>query len=69
MGYTLHDKPHPRGEVTLTVRMRCDLRVSVQVLVKSGEHCDGYYKEPALTSANFTPDGWFRTGDIGAHKL
>lgn len=37
----------------------------VQVLVKSSESGDMYYKEPELSKENFTPDGWFRTGDIG----
>lgn len=49
MGYTLRDTPYARGEV----------------LVRSNESGDGYYKEAELTKENFTADGWFRTGDIG----
>jgi long-chain acyl-CoA synthetase len=37
-----------------------------EIQVKSPGLMLGYYKEPALTRAAFTPDGWLRTGDKGA---
>ncbi len=56
------------GCVLPTVRMRVvdknaeghgELQVSGDSVMK------GYYKDPKATAAVFTPDGWFRTGDIG----
>ena len=36
-----------------------------ELQVRSPTNMLGYYKDPAGTSAAFTPDGFFRTGDIG----
>jgi len=36
-----------------------------ELLYKGYAVFEGYYKEPELTAASFTPDGWFRTGDLG----
>jgi long-chain acyl-CoA synthetase len=36
-----------------------------EVLIKSPGQCIGYYKQPELTAESFTPDGFFRTGDLG----
>jgi long-chain acyl-CoA synthetase len=36
-----------------------------EVLVKGDIVMLGYYKDPASTQASFTPDGYFRTGDLG----
>jgi long-subunit acyl-CoA synthetase (AMP-forming) len=36
-----------------------------EVLIKSPGQCIGYYKQPELTAASFTEDGFFRTGDLG----
>ena len=36
-----------------------------EIQVQSPSLLMGYYKNPEETQAVFTPDGWFRTGDIG----
>ena len=38
---------------------------SGEIQVKSPGLMLGYYKEPELTRASFTPDGWLHTGDKG----
>jgi long-subunit acyl-CoA synthetase (AMP-forming) len=39
-----------------------------EVLIKSPGQCSGYYKQPELTAASFTEDGFFRTGDLGERR-
>jgi long-chain acyl-CoA synthetase len=36
-----------------------------EVWAKGPNIMKGYYKEPELTSQVITPDGWFKTGDLG----
>lgn len=36
-----------------------------EILAKGPNVFAGYFKDPAATAAAFTPDGWFRTGDLG----
>ena len=48
MGYTLDDKPYPRGEI----------------LAKTTQMFSGYINNPEETRAALTKDGYFRTGDI-----
>jgi long-subunit acyl-CoA synthetase (AMP-forming) len=39
-----------------------------EVLIKSPGQFAGYYKQPELTAASFTDDGFFRTGDLGERR-
>ena len=36
-----------------------------EIVVKGPNVMVGYYKNPQATSDAFTPDGWFRTKDLG----
>jgi long-subunit acyl-CoA synthetase (AMP-forming) len=39
-----------------------------EILIKSPGQFSGYYKQPDLTAASFTEDGFFRTGDLGERR-
>jgi long-chain acyl-CoA synthetase len=49
MGYTHLDKPQPRGELW----------------IRGNSVASGYYKNEEESKKAITPDGWFKTGDVG----
>ena len=57
------------GRAALNMQIRIDSadpqRIPGEVQVKGPNVCLGYYKNPEVTAKCFTPDGWFRTGDMG----
>jgi len=48
--------------------VQAKLSAEGEILVKSPGQCSGYYKQPELTAASFTEDGFFRTGDRGERR-
>jgi len=48
-GYFAKNKPNPQGEIW----------------IRGDAVADGYWKNEEETKASLTPDGWFKTGDIG----
>ena len=57
------------GRAAMNMQIRIDspdpMNVPGEVQVKGPNVCLGYYKNEEATSASFTEDGWFRTGDMG----
>jgi acyl-CoA synthetase (AMP-forming)/AMP-acid ligase II len=45
---------------------QADLGEDGEIQLRGPQVFAGYWNDPAGTQAAFTPDGWFRTGDIGA---
>ena len=39
-----------------------------EILIRSPGQFSGYFKQPELTAASFTEDGFFRTGDLGERR-
>ncbi|EJU00585.1 long-chain-fatty-acid-CoA-ligase [Dacryopinax primogenitus] len=36
-----------------------------EIWIRGNSLCKGYFKRPDLNEEAFTPDGWFKTGDVG----
>lgn len=62
-------KSHSCGEYVESLQVRIaspdPLHIPGEIQVKGDCVFKGYYNNPEATSAAFTEDGWFRTGDIG----
>ncbi len=71
IGYAHWDKVKvgSAGRAALNMQIRIDSpdprNIPGEVQVKGPNVCLGYYKNPDTTAASFTPDGWFKTGDMG----
>ena len=71
IGYAHWDKVKvgSAGRAALNMEIRIDStdpeKIPGEVQVKGPNVCLGYYKNEETTKASFTPDGWFRTGDMG----
>lgn len=48
--------------------VQCRISPEGEILIKSPGQCSGYFKDPELTRASFTDDGFFRTGDLGEQR-
>ena len=58
-----HGEPGHVGVALPGVQVK--ISAAGEVLIKSPGQFSGYYKQPELTAASFTEDGFFRTGDLG----
>ncbi|MDR1948378.1 MAG: AMP-binding protein [Spirochaetaceae bacterium] len=55
--------PHSAGRAIRGVELRCDANGEIQA--RGPNIMLGYYRDEKRTAESFTPDGWFKTGDLG----
>lgn len=63
------DKPYTVGSIGRPIES-IDIQFSDEgeILLKGPTITQGYYNRPDLNALSFTPDGYFRTGDVGYMK-
>jgi len=69
--YSHSSKPHARlpGYVGIPYPgVEVKISEGGEVLIKSPGQMVGYYKQPELTAESITPDGFFKTGDLGERR-
>ena len=63
-----NQRDHGLGTVGRTIPpVRVKLADDGEILVAGPTLFGGYWRDPETTAASFTPDGWYRTSDIGRH--
>jgi long-chain acyl-CoA synthetase len=61
-------RDHGLGTVGRTIPpVKVKLAEDAEILVSGPTLFGGYWRDPVATAAAFTPDGWYKTGDIGRH--
>ena len=71
IGYAHWDKVKvgSAGRAALNMQIRIDSpdpqNIPGEVQISGPNVCLGYYKNEEATASSFTPDGWFKTGDMG----
>ncbi len=63
-----NQRDHGLGTVGRTIPpVRVRLADDGEILVAGPTLFGGYWRDEQTTTASFTPDGWYRTGDMGRH--